>query len=324
MITRVTAVFASCCSIMVLLLPSVNALGDEAAGPARKLALTPGDVVVFTGGEDVVEAQKNGYLEMLLLLNFKEVRFRNMGWEGDTVYEQRRDLNFGSWSNQLRRAGATVVFCQFGQSESLQGKERLPQFIAAYEKLLNSLAAQARGVIILSPTPFENTQSLDLSARNDDLEAYVESIGSLAQGRGHRLVDLFTPLRQSAGKEPRLTRDGLHLNARGQWLAAQETARQLGLATPNPKLKLDAGTGAISPATYERMRQAILEKNQLWFDYWRPMNWAFLHGDRIEQPSSHDHRNPKVRWFPQEMEKFLPLIEAKEREVMQRVDKGER
>jgi hypothetical protein len=58
-----------------------------------------------------------------------------------------------------------------------------------------------------------------------------------------------------------------------------------------------------------------MEKNQLWFNYWRPQNWAFLGGDRITQPSSRDHRDPKVRWFPAEMEKYRPLIQAKEMEM---------
>src|SRR5262245_16393272 len=74
------------------------------------LAAGSGDVMVFCGGEDIVAMQQNGYLETLLTLNwaYKEVRFRNLGWEGDTVYDQPRQLNFGSWSNQFQRTGATV------------------------------------------------------------------------------------------------------------------------------------------------------------------------------------------------------------------------
>ena len=71
----------------------------------------------------------------------------------------------------------------------------------------------------------------------------------------------------------------------------------------------------MQPDSVQRLREAVQAKNRLWFNYWRPMNWAFLRGDRIEQPSSRDHRNPALRWFPQEMEKFLPLIEAKEKEI---------
>lgn len=321
--TRAAVILVCCCSLLVVLFSTRQASGGPARGKAGKFALGRGDVVVFTGGEDVVASQKNGYLEMLLLLSCpgEGVRFRNMGWEGDTVYEQRRDLNFGSWSNQLQRVGATIVFAQFGQSESLQGEGMLPQFIAAYEKLLNTFVAQTRRVVILSPTPFEKSPLLvpDVAARNDDLKLYVEAIRSLAERRGHQFVDLFTPLRKSAGRTPLLNRDGIHLSSYGHWLAAREIVRQFGLTAvlhhSDSQIKIDARGGTLSPPRFEQLRQTILEKNQLWFDYWRPMNWAFLHGDRIEQPSSRDHRNPKVRWFPQELEKFLPLIEASEREA---------
>ena len=59
----------------------------------------------------------------------------------------------------------------------------------------------------------------------------------------------------------------------------------------------------------------IRAKNRLWFDYWRVQNWAFLAGDRTEQPSSRDHLDRTKRWFPAERERFLPLIEKKEQEI---------
>jgi aryl-alcohol dehydrogenase-like predicted oxidoreductase len=52
----------------------------------------------------------------------------------------------------------------------------------------------------------------------------------------------------------------------------------------------------------------VKSKNQLWFHAWRPMNWAFLAGDRTEQQASRDHRDPKIRWFPAEMEQYGPLV----------------
>ena len=63
------------------------------------------------------------------------------------------------------------------------------------------------------------------------------------------------------------------------------------------------------------MRDLIVAKNKLWFNYWRVQNWAFLAGDRTNQPSSRDWRDPSKRWFPAEREEFLPLIEAKEKEI---------
>jgi hypothetical protein len=286
------------------------------AASSERFVAEEGDVIVFSGGEDLVASLEDAYLETLLTLTFpgKKIRFRNLAWEGDTVYDQHRDLNFGTWSNQLHRVGATVVFAQFGQSESLQGKARLPQFMDAYEKLLDEFSRQTQRIVLLSPTPFERTQSPlpDLSVRNGDLQRYIEAIRGLARKRGNLFVDLFVPLRKPTTYEQPLTRDGLHLNACGHWLAARETISQLRLRGPAPGTSIETESGVVSLPKVEQLRQAIREKNRFWFDYWRPMNWAFLHGDRIEQPSSRDHRDPKIRWFPQEMERFMTLIEEKE------------
>ena len=77
------------------------------------------------------------------------------------------------------------------------------------------------------------------------------------------------------------------------------------------------GSGLDRPNNPElhQLLDLIIAKNRLWFDYWRVQNWAFLAGDRTNQPSSRDHLDPAKRWFPEERERFLPLIEAKEREI---------
>ena len=65
-----------------------------------KFELLPNDVVVFAGGENARVGLDLGYLETLLSLHApgRGVRFRSMAWEGDTVYEQLRPLNVGSWT----------------------------------------------------------------------------------------------------------------------------------------------------------------------------------------------------------------------------------
>jgi hypothetical protein len=64
-----------------------------------------------------------------------------------------------------------------------------------------------------------------------------------------------------------------------------------------------------------RLLALVRDKNKLWFHYIRPQNWAFLNGDRTIQPSSRDHLDPEIRWFPEEMKQWLPLIAAREREI---------
>ena len=121
--------------------------------PPRGSNLQSNDVVTFTGGANVVAEQEHAYLEVLLSAARPDLklRFRNLGWEGDTVYEQRRDLNFGPWSPQFKKAGATVIFAQFGQMESLQGTSSLPQFADAYEQLLAEFSRQTERIVLVSP-----------------------------------------------------------------------------------------------------------------------------------------------------------------------------
>ena len=116
--------------LLMLLSASVAALhGAE----SPESFLKPNDVIALVGGEDMVAASEYGYLELLLTRALPEykLKFRSLAWEGDTVFEQRRDLNFPTLEQQLDKIGATVVIAQFGQMESLAGKEKLPEFIAA-------------------------------------------------------------------------------------------------------------------------------------------------------------------------------------------------
>jgi hypothetical protein len=289
-------------------------LAEPSEAGQVSLGIDSNDVLVFTGGAAMVAAQQNGDLELLMTLALgpKTPRFRSLAWEGDTVYEQPREMNFGSWRDQLRRVGATVVLAQFGQMESLQGQAGLAGFIQSYDQLLDQFCQQTSRIVMLSPAPFEKPQPPlpDLSLRNQNLRLYVLAIGELARKRNYRFVDVFTTFLDPKSRDEGFTVDGYQLGPGGHRAVAVETVRQLGLGKM-PKLLLDPRSVS-APGSISDLRSLILAKNQLWFDYWRPMNWAFLHGDRTEQPSSRDHRDPRVRWFPEELEKFLPLIEAKE------------
>ena len=170
--------------------------------------------------------------------------------------------------------------------------------------------------MLVTPPPFERAGEPlpDLSALNSNLAVQAEGIRALAEKRGLLLVDLFSELPGTV-QEPRLTDNGLQLSPRGHALVAAAYTRQLGFGEVAARAGDVSATGAWSNAQFENLRTIVMQKNHLWFDYWRPQNWAFLGGDRTSQPSSRDHRDSKVRWFPTEMEKFKPLIEEKEREM---------
>ncbi|MGE4549884.1 MAG: hypothetical protein AAEJ57_00740, partial [Opitutales bacterium] len=93
--------------------------GDEKAD----LDLGNGEVVAFVGGTDLVRMQKAGRVEAALTHRFKEARprFRDLAWEGDTVYlqttvaERWRRQAFGDLKGQLKKVEATMVIAQFGK-----------------------------------------------------------------------------------------------------------------------------------------------------------------------------------------------------------------
>ena len=290
-----------------------------AAEPLRGLALRTNDVVGFVGGSDVAAAQFTGHLETLLAVKFPGVRFRNFGWEGDTVFAQPRDVGFPSLTNHLQRAGVTVLLVEFGRAEALGGTKTVPEFVAAYQKLLNQCAAESSRIVLVTPPPFEAASDPvpDLSKRNKELAAYVNAVQTVGQRRGLPVIDLFSEFGGVAHVEPRLTDHGLQFTPRGHALLAAGFARQLGFGELASQAGIVNEQGVWSNPPLEKLRQLVMEKNKLWFNYWRPQNWAFLGGDRTTQPSSRDHRDPKVRWFPAEMEKYVPLIREKEVEMEQ-------
>ena len=248
-----------------------------------KFALEDGEVVAFLGGESLGEL--SALLEEQLALAFKGARFRNLSWEGDTVFERRRDVNFGSVRRSLARAGASVAIHQFGQMESLRGD--VDAFRAAYDRLLEEVKSRTRRLVILSPSRFETKPAPlpDATERNRRLSAYVDVCRALAAKHQALFVDV-------SGLELE-TRDGAHPSEAG--LRALAAAVRSAWGVEERPVPTD-------------LSRAIAEKNRLWFDYWRPMNWAFLEGDRNEQPFSRDPRDHKVRGLAIEMQDFLPLI----------------
>lgn len=294
-------------------IPTVRRKEHSKTPFGERFSLEPHDVVVFAGGENLAAEQQSGFLETLLLsgTSAKSAHVRNMAWEGDTVYEQWRILNFAPWRRQLDRVNASVIFAQFGQMESLQGKASLEKFIAAYEKLLDEFEHSTKRIVLLSPIPFEkNAPPMpDQSTRNGDVKMYSQAIAQLAIKRHYLFVDLFSALEKPADPAKRLTSNGVQLTLAGQWAAAGAIARALGIET---KITRDPSSGSLQPDSAEKLRVQILAKNKLWFDYWRPGNWAFLAGDRTEQPSSRDHRDARIRWFPAELQEFQALIQKAE------------
>lgn len=287
----------------------------SAAGPVLPaVRLQTNDVVALVGAGAWVAEQRDGYLEAALRRTHPghALRIRNFAWDGDTVSTRPREVNYPDVPSLLRRFGATIAFVQFGQGESFAGDAGLPAFRSDYLRFLDSLGAVTPRLVLVTPLPFGSAPPPlpDLTGRNPQLARYVAVIREVAAARGLPVVDLFAlPEADPAGP---WTTDGRQLSAQGQALAAGSIVLALTSSAP-----IDAPDPLVwfHGPEMTRLRAGVAAKNRIWFHYVRPTNWAFLAGDRVEQLSSRDHRDPKVRWFPGEVEQFLPLLQQAERDL---------
>ncbi len=287
-------------------------------GFSGTFALTQNEIIAVLGGSEAVALMEDGGWEAHLITGASDadhrfelahnVTVRSLAWETDTVFRQDRPLNFGTLSQQLDRVGATTVALMFGRQECLErGADGVVTFEKALDEMLALCKSRTPRLILFGPAPFEKKEApmRDLSPLNGALVDYNRVIYLAAAKQGAVFVDALKAWpKDSVG----FTSDGLTLSTSGVTTLAERYAMPLRSAYRIP-----------APDIAARLRDTVRAKNKLWHEYWRPSNWAFLHGDRTAQPSSRDHLNPNVRWFPQELEKYRELITTKENEIWKQV-----
>ncbi|MCH2064294.1 MAG: SGNH/GDSL hydrolase family protein [Roseibacillus sp.] len=284
------------CRAVLLLGLTGTSLGQaqDTGKPDPTFELRDGDRVVFLGNSFFERARQHGYLETSLALRWpgRKVTFRNLGWDGDTVFGHSRtggrrrsvfgnpEEGFGKLIAHLRQLDPTVVFVAYGWNESFAGIQGAPDFRKGLERLLTE--AGNRRFVLLSPTPAERGFGAELpfrkagqkagpdyvSQRNAVLKFYRDAVASVAGKGGHHFVDLFSTLQQ--GKEP-YSSNGIHPGTTGYRRIARIMAQRLHL--PEPVV-------ALGSKEAESLRHAIVKKNTLYFHRWRPRNDAFVYGER--------------------------------------------
>lgn len=277
--------------------------------PEGRFEPRPGETLAWIGGTDVAELDRHGFLEAGFHLTWpdRELRWRNLAWQGDTAYRQARPLYFytktgdtqpGSLPDHRERTEAGILFLAFGKMESLEGLDRLSDFVAAYSGLLDPLVALSPRLVLVEPTPFfaSGPAAAAVAQRNETLAHYSRAIAELAQRRGLRFLAISGAPWEAAHSD-----NGVHLNEGGHRLFAREVLKQLVAAPPR--------------AVPEALRESIGRKNRLWQQYYRPSNWAFLFGDRQHVPASRDVEKREERWFVREIDALPGLIAEAESEI---------
>jgi putative heme-binding domain-containing protein len=273
---------------------------------AGQFLVRTGEVIVFTGPTNAVLAQQEGSLEMLLALGAanQKPRFRHMGWEGDTVYDQGRVMNFGNWTDQFAAVGASTIFTWFGQIETLDDEHSDEDFAVAYDRLLAEFEKTTPRLVVVTPPPFEKPVGrwvTDNTPHNERLKRLVEISARVAAQHKAIFVDIFAPLVAEGPGARGLMNDGMHLTPAGQQVAAKLITKVLGKAID-------------STDDHEALRHEIVRKNRLWFDCWRTMNWAFPYGDRTSAQFSKPSGNyPSL---DKELEKYKSILRAADARIV--------
>lgn len=239
----------------------------------------------------------------------------------------------------------TVLIIGYGTNESFDGPKGLPRFVKGLETLLDTLAPTKVRVVLLSPLKQEDLGRPlpDPKQNNKNLRLYADAIGEVAEKRGHRFVNLYdllskeqhpltddgiqlTPwgywrsaavLEHALGwpKEDFFTvgsvKEGARtIQVRGTELpfpAPPQEGMPPGFRWQAPFVKAPGQPVRLDHdlAQAEKLRQAIVAKNRLYFYRWRPENETYLFGFRKHE------QGQNAREIPQ----FDPLIAEKEKEI---------
>lgn len=296
--------FTSAVLAAALLVPAA----DAAKNPFE---FADGDTVVFLGGTLIEREQKYGYWELALTLLNKDktVKFRNLGWSGDTVWCESR----GSFGGQpegfkktvelVKELKPTVIVLCYGHVESFDGKDGVPKFKKGLKKLIDAVSETKARIVLMTPTPFENVKPIkDADAKNANLKLYADAMKEVAEKREVGFFDLLEEQvdNYSRRKPPAfmITDNGYTLSQDGY----RESAGVFPLPSGGglPTIPTTETTQAI-----ESLREAIVAKNELFFHRWRPQNQTYLFGFRKHEQG----QNAK------EVAEFDPLVEKAEKEI---------
>ncbi len=295
---------------MKTLLPALLLLSSTAiAQPAgRSFEFKDGERIVLLGSTIIEREQKFGFLETALALGAtdKKLVVRNLGWSGDTVFGHARSY-FGPPEEGLERLSKhlemlkpTVAITCYGADMPFEGLFKMPDFITGYRKLLELVRSKSPNVriIIVAPPPFENLGPPlpDMADKNAKLGEIRDALKEFAAKQAATFVDTFDLMGGARKERPEhpLTDSGLHYGEAGYKLWATRLAEALGLP------KVDVSTPEATA-----LRQAVIRKDFLFFNRWRPANETYLFGFRKHEQG----QNAK------EMDQFDPIVAEQEKKM---------
>ncbi|HVJ88039.1 MAG TPA: SGNH/GDSL hydrolase family protein, partial [Caulifigura sp.] len=238
--------------LFALVALALAAPATAAGENALRLELKDGDRVLWIGGTLVEREQIYGYWETLLTASYpdRNIKFRNLGWSGDTVWAESRgmfDPPAEGYKRMLAMAGdfkPTVIILAYGGNESFAGPAGLDRFITQYRKLVSDLKATGARFAFLLPVDMEPESTIDpalAKAFNKGVIAYRDAIRAFAAELQAPVIDLSKPAEvESALANRPQTSDGLQQTAIGYWALAHRLRDQVEPTAKDVTLPLPA------------------------------------------------------------------------------------
>ena len=253
--------------------------------PAAKFEIQKGDHICLIGNTLADRMQHDGWLETYLYSRFPQYDLvvRDLGFSGDEVDLRLRSAGFGSPDEHLTKQKTDVIFAFFGYNESFAGAEGIYKFKRELDGFIkHSLAQKYNGqsaprLVLFSPIAHENLHDRNLpdgTANNQRLELYTAAMAEVAKANNVPFVDLFHPMpRLYADAAKPLTINGVHLTDEGDRQLAQVIDGALFSEQPTPPR---------DPVAIERLRQAIVDKDLIWFNRYRTVDGYSIFGGRAD------------------------------------------
>jgi lysophospholipase L1-like esterase/plastocyanin len=272
----------------LLLLPL---LGIPLSAKAQlPLEIKPGTRIALIGNSLFDRMRDDGQFEALLHQRFAREKLivRNLSWSADEVALRPRPDGFGDLNQHLAEHKADIILAAFGFNESFKGEKALGEFTTLLQAFLIELKAHRYNgsseptIVLVSPTAAEKPHE----HLNAQIKLYTEAIKKVAAAEKVAFADVFTDL------TPRTT-NGVHLNTAGYAAFSERLYNQLTQETP-PKLN-------------EAVRAAVVEKEDKFFQHYRPLNYYYIKGGRMEPYG--------VVNFPGELKKLLQMTEARDEAI---------
>ena len=189
---------------------------------------------------------------------WKDIRFRNLGWPGDTVTGSARiefgpgEETSGNWQRpdrdtkgyglvkmmrHLGREAPHIAIIGYGSNVAFDGEPGLAEFQRGLDDLLDQLAPTGTRIVLLSPPPRDTNTPIagNLAEQNRWLARVSKHLKVTARTRQLDFIDLFTSWPADAKG---FTDNGIHLNEAGYRIMGQLIADALIPTSPGWNIAL--------------------------------------------------------------------------------------